>query len=111
MTISTTHLLSIAASPGRRACPFAPCAATTQSVCSVPAHVDEDTGYRYYTLEQAREGEAIRRLRELDVPLDEIRALLDAPPDALREGLAAHRARLEGRTVELRRTLEELSRA
>ena len=76
----------------------------------VPAHVDEDTGYRWYTLEQARDGEAIRRLRELDVPLDEVRALLHAPPETLREGLEAHRARLEGRAVELREKLEQLSR-
>jgi DNA-binding transcriptional MerR regulator len=30
-----------------------------------PAHVDEWTGYRYYTVEQAAEAVAIRRLREL----------------------------------------------
>jgi DNA-binding transcriptional MerR regulator len=76
----------------------------------VPAHVDENTGYRYYTLEQARDGEAIRRLRGLDVPLEEVRALVHAPPEVLREGLEAHRARLEGRGVELRQTLAELSR-
>ena len=76
----------------------------------VPAHVDDDTGYRWYTLEQARDGEAIRRLRELDVPLEEVRDLLHAPPETLREGLEAHCARLEGRAVELRHTLEELSR-
>lgn len=110
MTVSTTHLLSI----GRFARTTGLTIRTLRRYDAigllVPAHVDEDTGYRWYTLEQARDGEAIRRLRELDVPLDEVRALLHAPPDALREGLAAHRARLEGRTVELRRTLEELSR-
>jgi DNA-binding transcriptional MerR regulator len=76
----------------------------------VPAHVDEDSGYRYYTLEQARDAEAIRRLRALDVPIEEVRAILHAPPDVVRERLAAHRARLEGRAVELRQTLAELSR-
>jgi effector-binding domain-containing protein len=39
-----------------------------------------------------------------------VRSLLHAQPEALREGLAAHRARLEGRAVDLRQTLEELSR-
>ncbi len=110
MTISTTHLLSI----GRFARTTGLSIRTLRRYDAigllVPAHVDEDTGYRYYTLEQAREGEAIRRLRELDVPLDEVKALLHAPPEAQLEGLAAHRARLEGRAVELRRTLEELSR-
>jgi DNA-binding transcriptional MerR regulator len=110
MTVSTAHLLSI----GRFARTTGLTIRTLRRYDAigllVPAHVDEDTGYRYYTLDQARDGEAIRRLRSLDVPLDEVRALLDAPPDVLREGLAAHRSRLEGRAVELRRTLEELSR-
>src|SRR5262249_58101793 len=110
MTLSTTQLLSI----GR----FAHTTGLTIRMLRrydaigllVPAQVDHDTGYRWYTLEQARDGEAIRRLRELDVPLEEVRALVHAPPEELREGLAAHRARLEGRAVELRRTLDELSR-
>jgi DNA-binding transcriptional MerR regulator len=76
----------------------------------VPARVDEDSGYRYYTLEQARDGEAIRRLRSLDVPLEEVRVLLHASPGELRDGLAAHRARLEGRAVELRQAVVELNR-
>ena len=37
-----------------------------------PAHVDDSTGYRYYTLAQARDAEAIRRLRRLDVPLEDV---------------------------------------
>ena len=110
MTVSTTHLLSI----GRFARTTGLSIRTLRRYDAigllVPAHVDEDTGYRWYTLGQARDGEAIRRLRELDVPLDEVKALLHAPPEAQLEGLAAHRARLEGRAVELRRTLEELSR-
>jgi DNA-binding transcriptional MerR regulator len=110
MTVSTTHLLSI----GRFARTTGLTIRTLRRYDAlgllVPAYVGEDTGYRYYTLEQARDGEAIRRLRELDVPLEEVRALLHASPEALREGLAAHRARLEGRAVELRQVLEELSR-
>jgi DNA-binding transcriptional MerR regulator len=109
MTVSTTQLLPI----GR----FARTTGLTIRMLRrydaigllVPAHVDENTGYRYYTLDQARDGEAIRRLRELDVPVDEVRNLVHAPPEVLRQGLEAHRARLEGRTVELRKTLEELS--
>jgi DNA-binding transcriptional MerR regulator len=75
-----------------------------------PARVDDSSGYRYYTLGQAREAEAIRRLRGLDVPLAEIRSLLRADDGALREHLAVHRARLEGRAVETRRILDELDR-
>jgi DNA-binding transcriptional MerR regulator len=76
----------------------------------VPAFVDEETGYRYYSLAQAREAEAIRRLRSLDVPLEEVRLILHATPELVRERLAAHRARLEGRAVELEQALAELTR-
>jgi DNA-binding transcriptional MerR regulator len=75
-----------------------------------PARVDDASGYRYYALEQARDAEAIRRLRGLDVPLDQIRDLLRADDATLREQLAVHRARLEGKAVETRRILDELDR-
>jgi DNA-binding transcriptional MerR regulator len=75
-----------------------------------PARVDESTGYRYYGLEQARTAEAIRRLRALEVPLDEIRELLGADDAVVRERLSVHRARLEGRAVETKRILDELDR-
>lgn len=75
-----------------------------------PANVDERTGYRYYALAQARDAEAIRRLRALDVPLDEIAQLLGADDATLRERLAVHRARLEGRAVDAQRILAELDR-
>jgi len=65
-----------------------------------PARVDDSSGYRYYTLAQVRDAEAIRRLRGLDVPLDEVRGLLRADDATLREHLAVHRARLEGKAVE-----------
>ena len=73
-----------------------------------PAHVDAATGYRYYALAQAREAEAIRRLRALDVPLEEIRGLLDCDEATRRERLAAHRSRLEGRLTATSRMLAEL---
>jgi len=74
-----------------------------------PAHVNEDNGYRLYALAQARDAEAIRRLRGFDLPLDEIAAVL-ADPSLLRERLTVHRARLEGRAVETNRMLVELDR-
>jgi DNA-binding transcriptional MerR regulator len=75
-----------------------------------PAYVDDSSGYRYYALPQAREAEAIRRLRELEVPLDEVADLLHADRDTLRERLAVHRARLEGRVVETQQILVTLHR-
>ena len=73
-----------------------------------PARVDEWTGYRYYTADQAAEAVAIRRLRELELPLDEIAAVLHADPATVRERLAVHRAGLQGRTVEVQQLIREL---
>ena len=75
-----------------------------------PARVDEWTGYRYYAAGQARDAVAIRRLRELELPLDEIAAILHAEDDAVRERLAVHRARLQGRAVEVEQILGSLDR-
>lgn len=75
-----------------------------------PARIDDVTGYRYYSLEQARDAEAIRRLRSLAVPLDQIGSLLMADDATLRERLAVHRASIEGRAVETQRIIAELNR-
>jgi DNA-binding transcriptional MerR regulator len=75
-----------------------------------PARVDDSSGYRYYSLAQVREAEAIRRLRSLELPLDEIVGLLGAHERTVREHLAVHRARIEGRAVETSRILVELDR-
>src|SRR6185437_12444132 len=51
----------------------------------VPAAVDDETGYRFYSPEQVDRAEAIRLLRKLDMPLEEIRSTLAAEdPVALR---------------------------
>ena len=75
-----------------------------------PAHVDADTRYRSYAPEQIARGRAIRRLRELDVPLLEIAPLLDAPPEERRERLLAHQGRLALRSVEVKHALTRLQR-
>jgi DNA-binding transcriptional MerR regulator/effector-binding domain-containing protein len=66
-----------------------------------PARVDEDSGYRLYALEQLRDAGAIARLRALDVPLDECKAILADPGSAERR-LAEHRTHLEQRATELK---------
>ena len=60
-----------------------------------PAAVDADTGYRYYSIAQARDADRIRTLRFLDMPLAEIRAILSSDPAAARALLQGHRTRLE----------------
>ncbi|MEJ0007914.1 MAG: MerR family transcriptional regulator [Steroidobacteraceae bacterium] len=63
----------------------------------VPAHVDPDTGYRRYATEQIQLAQIIRRFRDLDMPLNDIQAVLSAPDVDVRNGLiAAHLRRLEG---------------
>lgn len=73
-----------------------------------PAAVDPETGYRFYTLAQARDAVAVRRLRDLELPLDEIRTLVEADRPELRERLAAHRATLRARVAATERVLAEL---
>jgi DNA-binding transcriptional MerR regulator len=69
-----------------------------------PAFVDPVTGYRSYRREQLATGQAIARLRDLELPLDSIRAYLaaDDPADQ-RRVLASHRDRLAARTARLQR--------
>src|ERR1700736_5813240 len=43
-----------------------------------PAGVDADTGYRRYATEQIVTAQIIRRFRDLDMPLDDIHAVLEA---------------------------------
>jgi DNA-binding transcriptional MerR regulator len=75
-----------------------------------PADVDRFTGYRRYRREQLEAARTIARLRELEVPLDEIRAVLAADDPAERARLlAAHRARVEARTHRLQRVLHQVS--
>ena len=73
-----------------------------------PAYVDEWTGYRWYEPSQVRVAVAVRRLRSLRVPLNEVAVLIRSDDDSHREALAAHRARLEGELVETRHILTEL---
>jgi DNA-binding transcriptional MerR regulator len=61
-----------------------------------PADVDADTGYRLYTTDQIPTAQVIRRFRDLDMPLDKIHAVLEAPDlPARNELISAHLASLE----------------
>lgn len=48
----------------------------------VPAHVDRQTGYRYYAPEQAPRARLIARLRQLGLPVARIAGLLELSPQA-----------------------------
>jgi DNA-binding transcriptional MerR regulator len=61
-----------------------------------PADVDPYTGHRRYTTDQIPTAQVIRRFRDLDMPIEEIRAVLTAPGiPARNELIAAHLSRLE----------------
>jgi DNA-binding transcriptional MerR regulator len=72
----------------------------------LPAHVDADSGYRYYRRAQARQALSIGLLRSLDVPLPVIAAVLSGSAGAL-DGV---RATQEAELARRRRTLATLER-
>jgi DNA-binding transcriptional MerR regulator/effector-binding domain-containing protein len=77
-----------------------------------PSEVDSGTGYRRYATDQIPAAQVIRRFRALDMPLDQIRAVLAAPDLSSRNRLiAAHLTRLEqdlARTSEAVASLRDL---
>jgi DNA-binding transcriptional MerR regulator len=74
-----------------------------------PAAVDADTGYRSYGAEQVRRAEAIRTLRRLELPLDDVAALLTTDdPALLRRVLVDHQRRTASRSAELKIVLQGL---
>lgn len=81
-----------------------------------PAHVDSYTGYRYYTTAQLRRIEAIRSLKDLDLSLDEIKAILESDlstdqwHDLLKEKEADLQTVIKGRQAQLRRVQDRLER-
>jgi DNA-binding transcriptional MerR regulator len=74
-----------------------------------PALIDSVNGYRRYRLEQLPHATLVRVLRELDVPLDDIRGLgADPSAAAVSLLLRAHRVRLEAELVSAQRKLHHL---
>lgn len=66
-----------------------------------PAQVDRFTGYRSYDTGQISTAQIIRRLRALQMPLDQIRSVLTAPDLATRNReIAAHLTRMEQQLAE-----------
>ena len=67
-----------------------------------PAHVDADTGYRYYSASQLPRLHRILALKDLGFPLDRIAAAVGAgvTPDVLRGMLMLREVEQEGRVQE-----------
>jgi DNA-binding transcriptional MerR regulator len=76
-----------------------------------PADVDESTGYRRYRLGQVASARLIADLRWLEVPLEDVRVIVNDPsgPDA-DQVLARHRGRLRRTRDHLARQLASIDR-
>lgn len=76
-----------------------------------PAWVDPETGYRSYRRDQLETARTIVRLRDLEVPLEGIRAYLGTDdPAERRRLLREHRKRIEARTFRLQYVLHAVGR-
>jgi DNA-binding transcriptional MerR regulator len=74
-----------------------------------PAEVDPSSGYRRYTVDQVATAQAIRRFRDLDMPLDQVRAVLEAPDLASRnEAILAHLEAMQDRLERTQQTVASL---
>lgn len=75
----------------------------------VPVRVDSSTGYRYYSADQLPAAQVIRRLRTLQMPLEDIGRVLSAPDVAHRDELiAAHLTRMEEQLEQTREAISSL---
>jgi DNA-binding transcriptional MerR regulator len=74
-----------------------------------PVVVDIDTGYRYYSITQLTIARRIRLLRSIDMPLDAIQALIQAPtPMAMQALLHEHQQRIAARIAKEQQALRLL---
>ena len=74
-----------------------------------PAEVDRWSGYRYYRPEQVATAQVIRRFRDLGMPVDEVKAVLEAAEPARRnEVIMAHLDRMQEQLAQTQTTVQSL---
>ena len=74
-----------------------------------PAEVDRSSGYRFYQPTQVPIAQVIRRFRDLGMPVDEVRAVLNAPDVTSRnQVIVAHLERMEEQLAETQATVSSL---
>jgi DNA-binding transcriptional MerR regulator/effector-binding domain-containing protein len=73
-----------------------------------PARVDPATGYRYYAPEQLPTAQVVRRLRGLDMPIADVRAVLSSAPADRNALISGHLERLENQLAVTRSAVESL---
>jgi DNA-binding transcriptional MerR regulator/effector-binding domain-containing protein len=74
-----------------------------------PARIDPATGYRFYHPGQVPVAQVIRRFRDLDMPLDQVKAVLQAPDVETRtKEIIAHLTAMEAKLTELQMSVASL---
>nr|WP_281379687.1 MerR family transcriptional regulator [Flexivirga oryzae] len=73
-----------------------------------PQEVDAASGYRYYAADQERRATTISRLRGIGLPLQDIRTVLDGPPEQARAALRSYADRATGLARQARATAEDV---
>lgn len=75
----------------------------------VPAHVDPGSGYRYYDASQVPDGQVVRRFRDLGMPLEQVKAVLQAPDATARsELIVAHLREMESALAQTQQVVSSL---
>ena len=76
-----------------------------------PARIDEHSGYRYYRPEQLATARLIRRLRDLDLPVEDVRTALSARDEQTRNAvIVAHLERMRRQLLQTQETVDSLRR-
>jgi DNA-binding transcriptional MerR regulator len=74
-----------------------------------PARIDPDTGYRFYEPAQVPVAQVIRRFRDLDMPLDQVKAVLQAPDLETRtKEIISHLTAMEAKLAEMQMSVASL---
>jgi DNA-binding transcriptional MerR regulator/effector-binding domain-containing protein len=74
-----------------------------------PALIDPSTGYRHYASNQVATAQAIRRFRDLDMPINEVRQVLQAPDLAARNrAILTHLERMHQQLEQTQATVASL---
>ena len=76
-----------------------------------PARTDASSGYRYYRPEQVAQARLIRRLRDLDLPVEDVRSVLRAPDEETRNAvMVEHLDRMSRQLEQVQDTVDSLRR-
>jgi DNA-binding transcriptional MerR regulator len=74
-----------------------------------PVEVDRSSGYRLYDVGQVPVAQVIRRFRDLGMPVDEVRTMLNATDEATRNKvIIAHLDRMEAQLADTTSTVVSL---